>query len=177
MSSPDIVQQTDSVAIARGHLLSQYTQAVRLLGLISAGCHQADSVEQAMFEIRDGFWIATAVGAQLDVLGNVYGLSRDGMDDDTYRTELQYLAASWVNGSPEEIMAFLRFITGARDIAYLTDYPAGYALTTNDAAVTVPLLQSISPAGVQASLAVPMTDYYGRAMVTALGEPLYSLRS
>lgn len=78
-------------------------------------------------EVRDGFDIDTAVGVQLDVIGQYIGLSRNGrdfsgfvtLDDDDYRTALQlktlqnnggsstYEIQTWIQEFfPEQIIFF-----------------------------------------------------------------------
>lgn len=171
----DLTQITDYNSLVRAKVLSQYNRALRVLGIVEAGCVQADTIEQAMFEIRDGLWIRNAVGVQLDLLGRVYRVPRRTMTDDVYRQQLQFQAATLVNGNPEEILTFLSFVTGLSDLGYLPEYPAGFAITTSASVVDLPQLELLAPAGVHVGYANPMDDAYGNPMQTATGAYMYAL--
>ena len=166
---------SDYTPVVQATLLSQYKRAGRLLGIVEAGCSQANNVEEAMFEIRDGFWIRNAVGVQLDILGRIYKVPRGSLSDDNYRIQLQFQAASLVNGNPEELLTFLSFVTGVGDLEYFPEYPAGFAITTDETSVNRALLESLAPAGVRVDYANPMLDALGNPMLTALNTKMYAL--
>jgi len=175
--TPEIVQITDYNAVAMSQLLSQYKRALRILGLIGAASTQADSVERMLWEIRTGFWLPNATGVQLDALGRVYGLARNGQDDATYRPRLQVQAASLINGNPEEIMTFLAFVLGDASASYLPEYPAGFAVVTTNLVDGAGLLPLLAPSGVHAVYqADPMIDGLDDPVLDGNGDPLYSVR-
>lgn len=159
-------------------LLSQYRRAARLIGLLRTGCEGANRLEQALFEVRSGYWLRLAVGQQLDVLGKVYNFQRDGLSDDDYRTQLQFRAAMLVNGTPEEIVTFLSFVLGGTvPIEYQPEYPAGYALLGADVSIPSEVLNSLSPSGVEATFGLEMLDALGDPMQDANGASMYVART
>ena len=170
----EIVQITDYNSVVRAKILSQYNRAVRLLGIVVIGCQQADNIEQAMFEIRDGLWIRNAVGVQLDLLGRIYKVLRKTMTDDEYKIQLQFQAATLVNGNPEEILTFLSFVTGLTDLEYLPEYPAGFLVPTSTTVVDQATLELLAPAGVRVGYGNPMQDYFGNPMETETGAYMYA---
>ena len=169
----------DHAAIVVPLVLSQYQRASRLLGLIRSGCAQADDVEEALYEIREGLKLDSAVGAQLDLLGKLYKESRAGRSDTDYRDAIRIRASLSVNGTPDEIINFLRFSLGATDAVYAPEYPAGFVILTDDEAfgVGTGVLNTISPAGVQGLFASPMFDALGAKMLDGHGEPMYTVRA
>lgn len=173
--TPEMKQIPSYAAAVTPLMLSQYRRALRLLGLVGAGCSAADSVEQALFEIRDGFWVRSAVGAQLDVLGRVYGVSRGGMDDPTFRAQLQFRAGTLVSGNPEEILTFLAFVAGDVGLEYIPEYPAGFVIGISTLVGDQAMLESLAPAGVHIGYGNPMQDYYGNPMETQAGVSMYAL--
>lgn len=176
--TPEIVQITDYNAIAVSQLLSQYKRALRILGLIEAASAQADSVERMLWEIRTGFWLPNATGVQLDALGRVYGLARNGQDDATYRPLLQAQAASLVNGNPEEIMTFLAFVLDDPGIEYRPEYPAGFVLYTTNNTMSSETMRKLVPSGVAASFAAasPILDAVDDPLEDALGNQIFGVR-
>ena len=165
----------DHSAIVLPLVLSQYQRASRLLGLVRAGCAQADDAETMFHEIREGHKLATAVGVQLDRLGALYKEQRLGRDDDTYREAIKVRASLAVNGTPEQILGFLRFSLGMADAVYYPEYPAGFVIFTDSPASSGSgwILDAISPAGVQGVFGSAMLDALGQPMLDALGEPMY----
>lgn len=172
---------TDHAAIVVPLVLSQYQRASRLLGLIRSGCAQADDVEEALYEIREGLKLDNAVGAQLDLLGKLYKESRAGRSDTDYREAIRIRASLSINGTPDEILAFLRFSMGATDAVYYPEYPAGYVILTNDETFGVGsgVLDVVSPAGVQGLFGSPMLDLEDGEPMLDLedGEPMYGVRA
>lgn len=164
-------------------VLSQYQRASRLLGLIRSGCAQADDVEDAMHQIREGFKLSKAVGVQLDKIGALYRERRLGRSDTDYRQAIQIRASMAVNGTPEEILSFLRFALGATDCQYFPEHPAGYVILTDSETLGVGtgVLDAISPAGVRGLFASPMLTFEtdGEPMLTheVNGEPMYGVRA
>ncbi len=177
MSAPELQPITDHAAVVLPLVISQYQNATRLLGLVRTGCAQADDLESALYQIRSGYWVSQAVGVQLDILGKVYGEGRLGRSDTDYRTAILARALTIVSGTPEEIMAFLRFTFGMSDATYLPEYPAGYVIGTEDTTSGAGMLDDLSPAGVQGLYGNPMLDALGDPMLSGTGEPIYGVRS
>jgi len=172
-------QITNHASIVVPLVLSQYQQASRLLGLVRAGCAQADDVESAMHQIREGFWLADAIGVQLDTLGKIYREARNGRSDTDYREAIRIRASLLVNGTPDQILSFLRFSMGGTDLAYYPEYPAGYVILTDDETfgLGTGVLDILSPAGVQGLFGSPMLDGNGDLMLAANGKPMYGVRA
>lgn len=132
-------------------ILEQYRQSVNLQGILSADNNQADDLETALFEIRDLFYLDTSEGVQLDVIGSVFNVDREGASDTDYRAAISAKAAIAGSGEPEAIIETLIVLFGATFVTYIPGWPAvpaAYYLLT-DATVTLSDLEKISPSGVQ----------------------------
>ncbi len=104
-------------------------------------------------------YLNTAQGKQLDELGVILGLPRiPGQTDQSYREDLQFqIFVNQSNGTPEEVIAILKYLTDATDVWYNELYPAAYQMATNGLSFPLPpgspsdlvaAIQKVSPAGV-----------------------------
>jgi len=143
----------------------------KLKGLLEAGLYQGQTIEEALFEMRDGLWIRSAIGAQLDLLGRVYREQRQGREDEAYRTAIAVRAASVVNGTPDEIVTFLKLAFGFTSVVYTPEYPAAFWIEP-PADLTVAQLERFSPAGVAAFPADYMVTVEGEYVTTIEDEKM-----
>jgi len=179
MSAPELVQITDYTTRVLGFLISQYRDSTRLQGVITAGTEEADKIEASMFQVDAGFSMDNAIGVQLDILGRVFRESRQGRSDDDFRVAIKLKASIAVNGSPEEILTFLRnlSLTAPTDLEYQFEGTGKYAILTDDETFATGALDRISPAGVQGAFGNPILDALGNPMTDALGRKLYTVRA
>ena len=143
--------------------------STRLKAWIAASLSQGDDLETALQELRDGLWIRTAEGVNLDVLGRVYGVPRSGRDDTTYRQAIHVRAATVVNGTTDEITTFLELAFGVPGLSIIPQYPAAAYIV--DSPATTTQLESIAPAGVGVFAATYLTTVEGVALTTVEGDP------
>jgi hypothetical protein len=93
-------------------------------------------------------YLATAVGVQLDLLGRIYNVTRQGRLDADYRKAIQAVAATAVNGTPDEIITFLQVAYGINGV-YTPEYPGSFFIEP-PSSITMAQLQAMAPAGVAA---------------------------
>lgn len=118
--------------------------------------------EQLLATMR---YLNTAQGVQLDGLGQILGLARiPGQSDQSYREDLQFqIFVNQSNGTPENVIQILKYLTDATKIWYIELEPAAYQMTTNglifpdNPSDLVAAIQKTSPAGV--SFAVLAATY------------------
>lgn len=80
-----IVQKiNDHVLQALDRLLQQYRGMVRIEGIISSLVEQIQDLENAFYPLDQYRQLQFAYGAQLDGLGQIIGLSRNGLSDSEY---------------------------------------------------------------------------------------------
>jgi hypothetical protein len=143
----EIEQITDYQTRALRKFLAQYKDSTNLHTIVDGKSEQLNDLEQALFEIRDLIYVDIATGAQLDILGRVWDVSRAGKNDTEYRDAIYIKISLRISGTLPEIIIILENFYGATYIEYYTKYPAKYFLLT-DADISVIELERISPAGV-----------------------------
>jgi len=74
------VQQIDHEAVALERLVTQFKEAPRLTGYILALLSEANELEAVFQSLLNDRWLATANGAQLDILGLILGQPRTIID-------------------------------------------------------------------------------------------------
>lgn len=156
----------------------EYSRFQRLIQAFVTQFQEIDDVNQTLKFDRS---IETSVGVQLDGLGQILGLSRlpDESDDD-YREKLKFqIFINKSNGTPEEVIAVLKFLTKATKIRYHEYYPAAFQIDTDGVTFSVPpqqlvsAIQSVSPAAVQYT---PITATYGAPLPFVFsGDPIIEL--
>lgn len=173
----ELVQIADSYSeTMRAKLMEQYKpgQAPKLNQLLEAIGAQKDYMEAALFSIRSGMYLATALGPQLDMIGGVFKVARNGADDAAYRIAIQQIAAMRSFATPEDIIAVLKVIYGASYVDYHPEYPAGCVIFT-DASVPAGTLDLLAPAGVQVRAPYFIVDYEGNNIADYDGNILYGV--
>ena len=84
-----VTKDNNHVQEALDRLLQQYKGLPLMTGLITAFVQQIQALENAAYPINEGrqLWNGTtypAIGAQLDGIGSLVGISRNGLDDAEY---------------------------------------------------------------------------------------------
>ena len=137
-------------------LLSQYADSQNFRNLLKSSSALFDDIEEALFEIRDLFFIDEATGRQLDIIGSIFFEERGGRDDADYRLAIKGVAAFTNSGTPNNIISILEDIYNVEVLDYSLppDQPATYSIIikqnpNNERDVTASILDILSPAGVQ----------------------------
>jgi hypothetical protein len=146
-------------ALAR--LVQQYKNKPQLKLLMQAILGEFQTVEDMLDDVRWLRAISLATGQQLDNLGKLVGIKRNGLGDETYRTRLRaQVLLNLSSGSPEEIYAIvsamLALVPGLT-LQALEFFPAAFVLRVGNAAITnaadiAAVLQIARDAGVSAVL-------------------------
>lgn len=126
----------------------------KLIGVFVQSFQELDDVNQELLNNR---WLNTAEGVQLDGIGQIVGLPRvPGQSDADYREALQFqIFINSSNGTPEEAIKVLAFLTKGTDVWYHELIPAAFEMRTNGTTLPTPpnllvtAMNSISPAAVQ----------------------------
>lgn len=124
--------------------------------LIKCLCVPAQELQDVLWQLKTERWLSTAVGVQLDEIGTILGLARNpGESDEDYRERLQFqIFINISNGTPEDVIRALKFLTDASQIIYTDVFPAFFQMETNGLKFPTPpndlndAIFKISPAGV-----------------------------
>lgn len=129
------------------------TNLQKVVKSLTLQAQELNTQEQLLITMR---YLNTAEGEQLDGLGQILGLPRiPGQSDQTYREDLQFqIFVNQSNGTPEQMIQILKYLTDATEIWYIELYPAAYQMITNGLSFPdnpsdlIQAIQNTSPAGV-----------------------------
>lgn len=106
--------------------------------------------------------LEAASGYQLDLIGNLLGVRRVGLNDEDYRDAIRFgISVNTGSGTPEDVIGFLQTITKATKVRYWEHYPACTVLETNGTNIPKAIpstLDNVTPAGVQTGGIIVVED-------------------
>lgn len=118
----------DHAARAWAYVVSQFQDSPNMRAFVYAFGDEIQRAEDALQDVIYGLRLDSATGAQLDLLGALFGEPRDGLDDLTYR---RFVAARLMirlsQGTPDQVAAICARLVGVA-VEYRPAYPAGYRL-------------------------------------------------
>jgi hypothetical protein len=114
-------------------LVSQFQNSPNIKAIIRIFSKQIQEIQDQLAKLYYERSLETAVGAQLDGLGEILVLPRiTGEDDESYRLRLRFRGYSlYYSGTPEQVLAALKGLTEANLIQYLEIFPAAYQMFTD----------------------------------------------
>lgn len=136
-------------------LLTQFRDRERLEGVVRALVAETQQIEDHRWEITNGRRIDDAAGYQLDLLGKLLGVERNGAADETYRTRLH---VAWrlntSSGSVEDLHELFDLLSPG-SVRVDESYPASVSVAVTEpipfeVAEGVTLLRRAKLGGVQA---------------------------
>lgn len=120
----------DHINEAKGKLREMYKKKPNIEGLIDAIMGQLQPIEEALNGIATKTSIYDAEGVQLDLLGLLLDLERQGFTDELYRIRLLARIAQNVSkGTGEDIINVYKLLMRARYVQLEENYPAGVKVT------------------------------------------------
>lgn len=111
--------EIDHAGRALERLPSQWNNAEKLQGLIQSFSDEINELEDCLFELLNERGIYEAVGAQLDILGALFNINREGRTDTQYRNAiLERISVAGQDGTTEVFMQSLRSHTGSNFVDF-----------------------------------------------------------
>lgn len=108
-------------------VLDRFKSGAVLGGILKALLNQVQALEDALQDITSERWLTTAVGAQLDALGQIVGEYRDGREDEDYRFALTLrIRINRSQGRVLDIFEVLNLLAPISTFIYRENYPAGF---------------------------------------------------
>lgn len=149
MSYP--VEKTTQVSEMQELLLSQFSNSPNILKWVEIWGDQVQELEAEWFDLIESLGVDTAYGFGLDLIGKEVQELRQGRNDVDYRNAI--LTKIFINnasGTPEEIISATKQITGATNVYYSEQYPAGVVLEIIGAEYVskAPIIKQTVPAAV-----------------------------
>lgn len=146
------IVKKDYIEYNKELLLGQYQGKENINNLLEVTGFYINEIQDAIIELRNLFWLDTAMGVQLDIIGRILKVfSRISEDDDIFRAYIREQASIFISGTPDEIIRSLIATFFATYVHYMNmndQQTAAYGLYT-DASVSQTELERISPAGVK----------------------------
>ncbi len=122
-----ITEQTDQVAQAQALLIEHFKNSPNLKAVIKAYIDQLQEIEAMMFQLLEERDLTSAVGSQLDVLGEILGRPRNGLSDADYRSFLNaQIVVNFGSGTLEDVRNAIQLVTittGTVTIDISEDHP------------------------------------------------------
>lgn len=122
---------TNHAEQARARLLNQFKGKPKFEALINLMAHQFQQLEDAFWQLLTERQITTAVGAQLDIIGEIIGLKREVdetttlTDDEDYRAMMFIkILANVSEGTLDELIVLVTELLGHEDVVVTEYYPA-----------------------------------------------------
>lgn len=144
--------ETDQIEKGLSRLIYELQGKENVEKLTTLFLKQVQDIEDANFSTLQQRGIYEAVGFQLDLIGKIVGLSRKGLDDESYRAALLLkIAVNNADGTPESIIELMGNYTGSSDVR-LTEGEIAWGVvninpTENINNTSFFLLQDIKPSG------------------------------
>ncbi len=159
---------------AQERLIEQFETKPNIIAYL---CALIESLQDLEFVFGDLLTLRTlenAAGVQLDGLGDIVGIDRQGLTDNAYRTAIRFqIGINFSNGEPETLIALTRFITEGTVVNYTELYPARVSLLTDGStisAATIPIIEQSAPAGVKIELTSTFGSLVPFAFATEPGD-------
>lgn len=165
MATPVAAKITDHSTKAIERLPGYQQDATNWGKLLRALNVEIQALEDALDSLLNQRHLAVAIGAQLDGLGTIMDLAREGRTDADYRAALQNRATELANsGEADVILTSYKFLTAAPVVTLIELQPATCevtaffdiveSLTAQQDATIIAAMQKIKAAGVQLILLV-----------------------
>jgi hypothetical protein len=156
------------LTLLTGYLPQQYSEAEKLHQFLNLFLEQVQELEEANVELdRVSTDIELAYGYQLDIIGKLIGVERQGSSDEEYRADIYFqISLNIGSGTPEDCIQYLSFVTKATKVRYWERYPASILMETNGNNIPSNLaitLDNVALAGVSLeAILIINTDYVFR---------------
>lgn len=164
----------DYATTTKNRLYKQWEEDPEWLSMMDIIAASWAEVEGQLLEINDFRSVSTAFGVQLDLVGELVGRDRNGLNDEDYRRAIIVDANTlFSSGTPWELTELVRTLYPNNDVSYREFYPASFVLSISGLSLeefqlTLDIMQDTPPAGVGSLLeAIPPGEVFGPDSTTA----------
>jgi len=164
--NPIVTKITTHVIDAEGRLLQQYKGRPRVQGLLGATVTQIQDLEDAIFAVDAArqLWNGTsvpAVGAQLDAIGDIVGIKRNGLSDAEYILFIfGKIAENYSDTTIPTIGAIIGYLFQGTSVLIQNYYPASISFEVGGSTIP-PTLYALARNLVQAALGAGIRLAFG----------------
>jgi hypothetical protein len=163
--APELPTPPTGLGTTMADRLLAFVRNTNFRSLISVFADRTQGLVDAGVDVSEAFDLESAVGAQLDRLGEILQRPRLTYDDDRYRTLLQ-IQVELVLSSGTSVPTILRIVelfTGHDPVAYSEEYPMGFTVDAvlddpDDTPLLVQLIGEAKAAAYGATVGVSDAD-------------------
>lgn len=129
-----IIKNEDHVQRSLDNRINQFQDSSNLEGLITIYVNEIQDLENAIIQILEDTLIDTAVGINLDHIGDIVGEERQTRSDDQYRPAIKTrIKLNLSNGTHENIIELIKAIAGeSLSVRIIERYPAAFEALIDD---------------------------------------------
>lgn len=137
------------------HLIELFKSGPRNQALLQVVALQIQELENTSAQVYTSFYVDTAVGDQLDILGRIVGEARQGRLDAEYRAAVKVrILVNSSDGKIEQLLAIARGMVPSASIALLEQFPCTIRMEfstmgTSTLRTVFAMLQQAKAAGVR----------------------------
>lgn len=167
------------VVDALNRLLQQYKGKPRVATLFTSTVEQIQELEDAIYAIDAGRQIydgtsTPAIGAQLDMIGQIVGIARNGLTDAQYILFIfGKIAENFSDTTIPTILSIIGYLFQAQKVLIQPIYPAGIAIQMLGSAIPISLYP-LATNLIQAALGAGINIVYAGAYPTTKVFRFYS---
>ncbi len=156
------VENLDRLSTATDLLIDVFQSKSNFIKLLSSYAQETQEIERMLMDLLDSFYVGTAEGDQLDAIGEIVGVDRQGANDTKYRNRVRArIRLNLTSGTTNEILALAQMLqpAGVDDPVYTPNYPAGFfidyrasatPMTQDEADDVWRVIDEATPSGVKA---------------------------
>lgn len=124
-----VTKITTHVTDAQARLLQQYKGKPRIQGLLQALVNQIQDLEDSTFAIDAGRQLINAQGIQLDGIGQIVGINRNGLSDAVYLLFIYgKIGENFSDGTIPALLTIIQNLFRAASLIFQDVYPAGVSV-------------------------------------------------
>lgn len=159
-----VTKITDHVAQAKARLLEQY-KVPKIQGFQGVFAKQIQDLEDAIYALDEGrqLWNGTnspAVGKQLDQIGTIVGIGRNGLSDAEYLLFIfGKIASNNSDTTITTIQTIIAYLFEAQQVLFQEEFPAGIAIQVLGSPIP-PSLYNVAVSIIKASLGATINLAY-----------------
>jgi hypothetical protein len=115
---------TTHIQDAQNRLVSEFQDKPNIASFLSAFTLQTQLDEDMLFQFMNAFMLRTAIGNQLDLIGEIVGQARRGRNDFEYRLAIfLQIAINTAKGTANGTIEIFTMVTGASNVHLLEYFP------------------------------------------------------
>ena len=151
-NTPESIIIPNHTARALSLLIEEFKRSGGINSIVRVSVDEAQEVENVGSDLLSNRRLDLAAGAQLDGIGEIVGVDREGRSDEPYRAAIRFqIYINVSNAEPETIIAALKFVTQASRIRLWEILDATLQLFTNGSIIPddiVTFMEGVAAAGV-----------------------------